>query len=120
MNNILKKNTKDFGQVFRERLIKQLDYDIKLTEGQEIKLRKDFGDITLTKSNNDKKILGTINHQVENLKYNTFGGGIENWDDLVVSGIINNYLVGTRITTDEKVNRDFFRPIELMKKLIMY
>lgn len=116
MTNILKKNTKDFRQVFRERLIKQLDHDIKLTAGQEIKLRKDSVDIVLTKSNNDKKIIGTINHQVENLKYNDIGGGIANWDDLIVSGIINKYLVGTKITTDKK---DYFKPIELMKELII-
>ena len=118
MTSVQKRNTKDLGQVFKERLIKQLDHDINLNEGQEIKLRKDFGDIILTKSNNDKKILGTINHQVENLKYNDFGGGIESWDDLIVSGKINNYLVGTKISTDGKVNRNFFRPIELMKDLI--
>jgi hypothetical protein len=36
MTNIQKRNTKDFGQIFKERLIRQLNHDIKLTEGQEI------------------------------------------------------------------------------------
>ena len=116
--NVQKKNLKDFGQVFKERLITQLDRDIELTEEQEIKLRKDLGDIVLTKSNNDKKIIGTINHHVDNLKYNNYGDGVENWDELQVTEIINGYLVGTKILPDRKRNRDFFRPVELMTELI--
>ncbi|GCC53718.1 hypothetical protein SanaruYs_39660 [Chryseotalea sanaruensis] len=118
MTNIKKKDTKDFGQVFRERLIKQLDHDIKLNEGQEIKLRRNLIDIKLTKSNNDKKILGTINHHVENLKYNNFQDGIENWDEVYVTGLLNGYLVRTKILHDRQKRRDFFRPIEIMEELI--
>ncbi len=118
MTNIQKRNTKDFGQVFKERFIRQLDYDIKLTEEKEIELRKDLGDIVLTKSNNDKKIIGTINHHVENLKYSDFGGSVENWDEVHVTGILNAYLVGTKILPDRKRRNDFFRPVELMKELI--
>jgi hypothetical protein len=116
--NVQKKNLKDFGQVFKDRLIRQLDHDIELSEKQEIKLRNDLGDIELTKSNNDKKIIGTINHHVENLKYHNYGDGVENWDELQVTEIINNYLVGTNILPDRKRNRDFFRPIELMMELV--
>jgi hypothetical protein len=116
--NVQKKNLKDFGQIFKERLIRQLDHDIKLTEKQEINLRNDLGDIELTKSNNDKKIIGTINHHVENIKYHNYGDGVENWDELKVTEIINNYLVGTKIFPDRKRNRDFFRPIELMIELV--
>jgi hypothetical protein len=116
MTNVLKKDLKDLGQVFKERLIRQLDHDLNLNERQEIKFRKDLGDIVLSKSNNDKKIIGTINHHVDNLKYNNYGG--EHWDDVNVTGILNDYSVGTKLTTDRKRNRDFFRPIELMQELI--
>jgi len=118
MTKVLKKDLKDFGQVFRERGIRQLDHDLKINERQEIKVRKEFGDVTLSKSNNDKKIIGTINHHVDSLKYNNYGGGIENWDDVNVTGILNDYLVGTKITVDGKRNRGFFRPIELMGELV--
>lgn len=116
--NIQKKNLKDFGQIFKERVIKQLDRDIELTEYQEIKLRADLGHIVLNKSNNDKKIIGTINHHVENLKYYNNGDGVENWDELEVTQILNSHLVGTKILPDRKRNRDFFRPIELMEGLL--
>ena len=116
MTNVLKKDLKDFTQVFKERLIRQLDHDLNINERQEIKFRKELGDIVLSKSNNDKKIIGTINHHVDNLKYNNFGS--ENWDDVNVTGILNEYLVGTKLTTDRKRNGDFFRPIELMKELV--
>lgn len=80
--HVQKKNLKNFGQVFKERLIKQFDHDLELGEKQEIKLRNVLSEIVLTKSNNDKKIIGTINHQVENLKYNNYGDRVENWDEL--------------------------------------
>ena len=64
------------------------------------------------------KIIGTINHHVENLKYNNYDGGIETWDDILVTGILNDYLVGTKIPANGKKQSDFFRPIELMESLI--
>ena len=118
MTNVLKKDIKDFGQIFKERLIRQLDNDLNINERQEIKIRKELGDVVLSKSNNDKKIIGTINHQVDNLKYNNFGGRIEDWDEVSVTGILNVHLLGTKIDTDRKRNRDFFKPIELMEELI--
>ncbi|HYI78044.1 MAG TPA: hypothetical protein VEW65_10530 [Chryseolinea sp.] len=118
MKNVLKADTRNFGQVFKERLIRQLDHDLKINEGQEVKLRKEFGEVTLARSNNDKKIIGTINHHVENLKYNSYGVGVENWDEVKVTGVLNEYLVGTKIEMGMKSNRDYFRPIELMQNLI--
>ncbi len=119
MTNVQKKNLKDFGQIFKERLTRQLNHDMKLNESQEkIKLRKELSDIVLTKSNNDRKIIGTINHQVENLKYNNFGGRVEHWNEVHVTGILNTYLVGTKILPDRHRRKDFFRPIEIMEALI--
>lgn len=118
MINVLKKDLKNFGQVFKERLIRQLDHDLQINELQEIKLRKELSVIMLSSSNNDKKIIGTINHQVENLRFYDDGERIENWDELNVTGILNDHLLGTKMTADMKKNRDFFKPIELMQELI--
>ncbi|HTH54944.1 MAG TPA: hypothetical protein VL728_02785 [Cyclobacteriaceae bacterium] len=118
MTNVLKKDLKDLGQAFKERLIRQLDHDLNINEQQEIKFRKELDVIRLSKSNNDKKIIGTINHHVDNLKHNNYGGGVDSWDEVNVTGILNDYLVGTKILSGRKRNRDFFKPIELMKELI--
>ena len=118
MANVLKKDFKDFRQVFKERLIRQLDYDLNITERQEIEFREELDSVVLVKSNNDKKIIGTINHHVDNLKYPNYQGGIENWDEVSVSGILNDYFVGTKLTADRRRNRDFFKPLDLMKDLI--
>jgi hypothetical protein len=118
MVNIQKKNTKDFGNIFKERLIRQLDFDLNLNEEKEIKLRKELNNILLTKSNNDKKIIGTINQHVENLKCINYGGGVENWEEVQVTRNLNTYLVGTKILPDRKGHRIFFRPIDLMEELI--
>lgn len=117
MTNVFKKDVRDFGQVFKERLIQQLNHDLKINESQETKLRGEFGNILISRSNNDKKIIGTINHHVDNLKYNDYGRE-ENWDDIEITSILNKYLVGTKILTTKKRNGDFFRPIELMEDLV--
>jgi hypothetical protein len=118
MTNVLKKDIKDFGQVFRERLIRQLDHDLELDEAQEIKIREDCSNILLNRSNNDKKIIGSINQQVDNLKYNNYGAGIENWNDIEVTGILNRHLLGTKIAANSKAGGDFFRPIDLITELV--
>lgn len=117
--NVYKKDCKDFGRVFRERLIKQLDTDFKLSEFAEVKLRQFLSNLELHKSNNDRKILGTINHHIENLKYYKYqDGGVEYWDEVEVTGHFNRHLLGTKLSKDSKRNRDYFRAIELMDHLI--
>jgi hypothetical protein len=118
MAGVLKKNLKDFRLIFKNRLIEQLHHDLKLNERQEVEFRNSLSNISLSKSNNDRKILGTINHHVENLKYDNFQGGIERWDEVRVTRILNDYLVGTKLKADRTRNRDFFRPVELMRALI--
>jgi hypothetical protein len=107
MANVLKKDLKNFEQVFKQRLIRQFEHDLNIKEPQEIKLRNMLGDLVLTKSNNDKKIIGTINHHMKNLTYNSYPGNVENWDEVAVSGILNDYLVGTQIPAQRKKSRLF-------------
>ena len=97
LTNVYKKDVTDFGQVFSKRLIEQLDYDLGLNESQEIRIRKELNDIFVTRTNNDKKILGTINHHVQQLKYVGYGdGGIEFSDTLEENQILNSTPLGTK------------------------
>ncbi|HYI78546.1 MAG TPA: hypothetical protein VEW65_13070 [Chryseolinea sp.] len=120
ISNVLKTDTKDFASFLRERLIRQLDHDFKIGEGMEIKLRNEFADVVLSKSNNDKKILGTINHHIEGcLKYPDYQGGVDNWDDVKVSSILNDDLLKTKIPMHEsKTGHPYFKPVELMDRLL--
>ena len=118
LTNVTKKALTNFGEIFKERLIRQLDHDLGLSESQEIKLRQQLGNIFLSKTNNDKKIIGTINHHIENLKFNGYEHAIEYWDEIEVTRNLNEYLVGTKIEPNITRNRDFFRPVELIKELI--
>ncbi|MCZ8332075.1 MAG: hypothetical protein O9282_12255 [Flavobacterium sp.] len=116
--NVNKKSLKDFGFHFKERLISQLSNDLNISESIEVKLRKDFNNIEIVNTNNDKKIIGTINHHIENLKYYYYDGNIENWDEFKMTKELNDYLVGTKLFTELRRNRDFIRPIELMAELL--
>jgi hypothetical protein len=118
MTNILKKHTEDFGQFFKERLIRQLDNDLMLTEKQEITIRDGLGNITFSRSNNDRKIIGTMNHHVENLRFNDIDGGIDNWDEVKVNRMLNERPMGTKIKLDKKRYRDFFVPLDVMRDSI--
>lgn len=118
MKNVYKKDLKDFGQVFKERLIRQLDYDVRINEKQEVIVRKELANIVLRKSNNNKKIIGTMNHHIENLKYNNYQGGIDNWDEIEVTSILNDYLMTTKIAANTGTNGNYFIPVELMRELI--
>lgn len=118
MTRVLKKDVKNFGLVFRERLIRQLVHDLELSEGQGEKIADEFGDILLSRSNNDKKIIGSINLQVDNLRHNNYGSEFERWNDIEVTGILNKFLLGTKIVANKKANGGFFRPIDLMTELV--
>src|SRR5688572_25887935 len=59
---LLKKHVSDFGRFFKERLLRQLDYDFKLNERQEVNVRNELTDLVICKSNGDRRIITTINH----------------------------------------------------------
>ncbi|RAW01379.1 hypothetical protein DQQ10_10780 [Pseudochryseolinea flava] len=116
--NILKKDVKDFVQVFKERLIRQLDYDIKINEAQEIRFRNELGGLVISKTNNDRRIMGIINHYIENLKYPNYQGGIENWDEVRVSHILNDFPVRADINDGKGRHGKYSSPTTLMRTLI--
>jgi hypothetical protein len=97
LTNVYKKDLTDFRQVFGKRLIEQLDNDLGLSESQEIRIRKELNDIFVTSTNNDRRILGTINHHIEQLKYVGYkDGGIEFSDTLKENEILNSTPLGTK------------------------
>jgi hypothetical protein len=97
MTNVYKKELVDFGQSFRERFIQQLDFDLGLNEAQEVKLRKELSDILVTRTNNDRRIQGTINHHVDQLKFVGYrDGGIEFSDTAKENQILNSTPMGTK------------------------
>ena len=104
--------------LFKERLIQQLDHELELNESQEVNVRRELTDIAISKSNNDKKIIGTINHHVDNLKYNNYRDENGNWNDVQVTSILNDYPIGTRILANKKSRRGYIKPIELMEALL--
>ena len=56
-----KKELKNLDLLFRERLITQLYNDFEIGEHMEIRLRSEMQCITFSPSNNNRKIIGTIN-----------------------------------------------------------
>jgi hypothetical protein len=119
MTNILKKDFVNLTAVFKERFIKQLDHDLRISEKTEIKIRSEIPEILLAKSNNDKKIIGTINSHIEVIKYKIYrDGGLVFWDDIRENGHLNKRLSGTKLPIKTKVSRDYFVPVDAMKDLI--
>ncbi len=64
------------------------------------------------------QIIGIMNHHVVNLRYNDIDVGIENWDDVRISSILNDRPMGTKIPVEKKAYKDFFVPVDLMRESI--
>jgi hypothetical protein len=119
MFDVKKKDLQDPGRIFRERLIRQLDYDLQLTEGREIKVRLECKNVILRPSNNDRKIITTINHYIELIKFKAQqDGGIENLDEVQESLFMNDGVVGTKIMGEKSRYKSYFVPKEAMAELI--
>jgi hypothetical protein len=117
--NIVKKDVNDFARVFKERFIEQLNFDLPLKESQEILIRQALGEITIARSNNDKRIFGTINHHVEILKLiGDRDGGIENTYVLRQNHNLNIMPVTAKIEVPNRRFKQFFVPKDVMADLI--
>ena len=113
------KNVKDLADTFKERLIRQFDHDLKITESQEIKILGEAANFVFASSNNHKKIPGTINSFVDAIKFKCAAdGGLEHWHDVTENAILNTSLVGTEIHANVRHTRDYFTPDSAMKELI--
>jgi hypothetical protein len=114
--NIKKADLKDFKNVFKESLINQLYNDLKISERQEIEVRKWISDIQLAKTNNNKKILGTMNDFVLTIKAIAYEqGGLTRMTNLSIGHGLNNYIIGTKL---KGVKKSYSVPKELMENLL--
>ena len=114
--NIKKADLKDFKKIFKESLINQLYNDLKISERQEIEVRKWVSDIQLAKTNNNKKILGTINDFIQTIKaIASEQGGLTRLTNLSLGYGLNNYIIGTKL---EGVTKSYSVPKELMENLL--
>jgi hypothetical protein len=118
MVDVSKKDLLNFPSLFKETFIQQLDNDIVLTERQEIELRRELSELEICRTNNDKKIIGTINHHLEAIKidFDRFGGGID-IDTVKLVEKYNDFILGTKLDNVEK-KRGYFIPKEVMSELL--
>lgn len=114
--DVVKKDIKDFGSVFRENLVRQLEYDLKINEQQETKLRYELRDIKLQPTNNNKNITGTINDFVQTIKLHAYlKGGLGQLNALKIGENLNDNFLKTKL---ELKTTEYFHPRELMKKIL--
>ncbi len=116
LSDIRKADLKDFNNLFRESLIRQLDNDVRINERQEIELRKSLTDIRLTRTNNNKRVLGTMNEFVHIIKYFVMDeGGPAHISGVELGYRINNQLVKAPL---EGTSEKYSVPKELMLQLL--
>ncbi|WP_276372319.1 hypothetical protein [Chryseolinea sp. H1M3-3] len=114
--DIRKADLKDFDHLFRESLIRQLDNDVRINERQEIELRNSLTDIRLTRTNNNKRVLGTMNEFVHIIKYFVANeGGPAHISAMELGYRINNQLVKAPL---EVTSEKYSVPKELMLQLL--
>jgi hypothetical protein len=114
--NIKKSDVKAFANLFRESLVNQLFNDLRISERQEIEVRKWVSEIQLARTNNNRKILGTMNDFIQNIKaIADQQGGLHYLTNLSVGDGLNNYLIGTRF---EGAKKSYSVPKELMQDLL--
>lgn len=115
---IKKVDLKNFDALFRESLIRQLDYDVKINERQEIEFRNSLADIRLTKTNNNKRVLGYMNEFVHIAKHFIFNhGGAGSISDLELGYGLNNQFIGMQGAGAQK--KKYAVPKELMLELLL-
>ena len=116
---VLKKDIGNFGEFFKERLVRQFMDDYKLDESKEVLLRHHLKDIRLSATNNDKSVLGTMNQHVKVMPYYTTTrfGPVEMWDDVALSCLLNEVPCSGKVWARKKKSSHFF-PREAMSELL--
>ncbi|MCO4292864.1 hypothetical protein NF867_08330 [Solitalea sp. MAHUQ-68] len=93
--DILKKDLKDLPSLFIEGFINQLKTDQLIKDNHELILRKHYDSITLKNTDNDKKVLGSINDYVYQTKFMIeINGGIHNCDANDIGQRLNDTPMG--------------------------
>jgi hypothetical protein len=111
---VLKKDLPNFSVFFQEHLLQQLAYDniIILADYQLVKAH--YGQAQLARTNNDRKVLGTINEFIFMIKVYHERQLTALHDVAALNHKINNSLTGAGRTG----KRQYGKPIEDMKILI--
>ena len=115
MPQLKKADLKDFEQRFREALIRQMDYDLTITERQETEIRSALADLRITKTNNNKRILGIMNEFIASLKEIFHHYGTTNFSALELGFGLNNYIIHTTLVSPKP---KYIVPKELMLELL--
>jgi hypothetical protein len=113
---VKKKDGKDIPSRFREAVIRQLDNDLKLNERQEIEMRAALADIRLTRTNNNKYVLGTMNEFIHVLKHFILSGDPAYLSDVELAYGVNNQFITGKL---KGPNVRFAVPKELMLDLLL-
>jgi hypothetical protein len=114
--NIKKAELKNFDNLFRESLIKQLYNDLRINESQEIKIREWLSDIQLTKMNYKRKVPSAIKDFITLIKQEAYRkGGLGQLTNLSIGYGLNNHFMGTKLKAGAK---KYSIPKELMESLI--
>jgi len=108
--DILKKDLDDISTFFIENLIRQLKTDNLLTEKYESFIAKSYKIITLKTTDNDKRIIGSINDCVYRIGiYEEIIGGVQN---------LSADALGFRLNFTPLGALKYKFPVDIMKKSI--
>jgi hypothetical protein len=115
--DILKKDILNFHELFYQRLIEQLDYDgVNFPVECSSKLLNAC-EPNFLRTNNNRKVLGTINEFIYELEYHFHMDYYRNFDQTNVSEL-NHRLTDNLIGALKPKKFDYGRPIEEMQKLL--
>ncbi|UKJ07175.1 DUF6933 domain-containing protein [Solitalea lacus] len=81
----------DFNALFTDGFINQLKFDQLIDDHQEIEIRKLYDKIVLSNTDNDKRVIGSMNDYVYNLKFMVADdGGIKNANPNMIGNLLNS------------------------------
>jgi hypothetical protein len=112
---VRKSSLKDFPAVFKESLIKQLYFDLAISESQEIKIRKWLDTIILGKASERKQIRIAFKDYIALVKDQASKKTLSRLKNIAIGWGLNNHFVGTRLKAGAK---KYAIPKELMLQLI--
>ena len=112
--SIKKADLKDLTNFFLKRLLHQLVFDKVINENETLVLLNRLLPIRLSRTNNDKKAIGTLNDLIFQFKVQCEYSNWSQHELPMINNRLNNGLVGASRTKQG----DYGRPIEDMKALI--
>ena len=111
---ILKKDLKNFPELFLTHLLRQLVYDKVIDTADTALIQEHYGQQALLRTNNDKKTLGTMNDFIFQFKAHCEGHPLDSIDLAAINHYINNSPTGAGRTG----SRHYGWPAKDMKELV--